>query len=169
MNGGSATTGNNAGSVCFCPDVPYYVSNYNIGQNDFRGVDLNAIPPGGTAKDANGNTITYDNGSYSFKKLPNLVTLNVSGCYHLDDSQSGGVTTLESAKAENNTITSINYGVTGLKIPSNLGGCTSLVSYSASYNRDHANQLLDGSNNYAFSACGSLESCLLYTSPSPRD
>ena len=150
---GTLTTGNNAGSSSFCPDVSKSCRIYLIGQNDFRSVDLNEIDEGETANDVNGNPITYPKGSFSFKKLPNLTALSVGGNYHLTDG-AGDSTALKSA--ENNTIVSINYSSTNLKIPSNLAGCSSLQSYEATYNRNHQNSLMNGSS-YAFSACGALQ------------
>ena len=151
------TTGNNAGNSSFCPDVSKSCRSYLIGSNDFRSVDLNEIDEGESAIDANGDTITYPKGSFSFKKLPLLTTLNVGGNYHLADG-AGDSTAL--ASADSNTIVTINYGSTNLKIPSNLAGCSSLKEYSATFNRNHVNSLMNGSS-YAFSACGVLEKIIL--------
>ena len=150
------TSGNNAGNSSFCPDVPKSCRIYLIGSNDFRSVDLNEIDEGESANDANGDPITYPRGSFSFKRLPNLTTLNVGGNYHLSDG--GSSTALKSAD-ENNIVT-INYGSTNLQIPNNLTGCSSLKEYSATYNRNHVNSLMDGSS-YAFSGCSSLEKIIL--------
>jgi len=154
---GTLTTGNNAGNSAFCPDVSRSCRTYLIGTNDFRSVDLNDIEEGGKAFDSNGVEQTYEKGSCSFKKLPQLNTLSVGGNYHLSDG-AGDSTALTSA--DNNTIVTINYGSTNLKIPSNLAGCSSLKEYSASYNRNHVNSLMNGSS-YAFSACGALEKITL--------
>ena len=147
------TTGNNAGSSSFCPDVSKSCRVYLIGSNDFRSVDLNEIDEGESALDANGELVTYDKGSFSFKRLPQLTTLSVAGNYHLSDG-AGDSTAL--ASADENNIVSIDYGSTNLKIPSNLGGCSSLQEYRATYNRNHQNSLMNGSS-YAFSACGALK------------
>ena len=139
----------NAGSDSFCPDVPRGVTYYNIQSNDFRNVDMNDVAAGGTA-----NGITYQQGSCSFKTLPNLQYLYVHSNYYLSDAKSPSDLAL--ASATNNRIIEINYGTTALKIPTNLQGCSSLVSYSATYNRGHANQLLVGSA-FKFSGCVNLK------------
>ena len=155
---GTLTTGNNAGSDHFCPDVPIETRNYYLGNNDFRNVDLNNIEAGGTANNTSGTSITYAGGSCSFKTLPNLVNLSVFNNYNLRDTKSLNssnqiVTALESATQNN--IETINYSNTFLGIPSNLSGCSSLRSYSATYNRGHQNSLLNGAS-YAFSGCSAL-------------
>jgi len=137
------------GGSSFCPDVPGNVTSYNIGSNDFRSVDTNSIPP-----DA-----TYTNGSYSYKQLPNLVSLNVSGNYYLkDDSHS-----LASA----NTISSINYSSTDVAIPNGLEGKTNLSSFTSVNNRNSSNisaghSLLTSSGTYKFQGCTSLGTLNLY-------
>ena len=144
----------NAGSDSFCPDVPRGVTYYNIGSNDFRSVDLNDVGNGGTV-----NGITYPQGSCSFKKLPDLQYLNVAGNYYLTDSKSiksNGDFDYDLASATSNKIVDINYSVTALRMPTNLAGCSSLSTYSATYNRNHANQLLVGSS-YKFANCVNLK------------
>jgi len=126
------------GSSSFCPDVPGNVTSYNIASNDFRSVDNNSISP----------NATYTNGSYSYKQLPNLVNLSVTGNYYLSD----GPHSLASA----NSIATINYSATGVAIPNNLQGKTSLTSFSSTYNRGSANQLVTGSGTYLFGGCLSL-------------
>jgi len=147
INGDPATQGSDSGNSSFCPDMPNTVTSYSIGSNDFRSVDNNAIPAGGTAKDSNGNTITYTNGSFSYKKLPNLISLNINGNYYLSD----GPHSLDSS----NTISSINYSSTNVAIPNNLQGKTNLTSFTSTYNRGSANQLVSGST-YLFNGCTSL-------------
>ena len=149
----------NAGSDSFCPDVPRGVIYYNIVNNDFRNVDLNDVAADGTI-----NGITYPQGSCSFKKLPNLQQLYVSGNYYLSDSKSiksNGDFDYDLASATNNRIVNIDYSVTALRIPTNLAGCTSLVSYSSTYNRAHANQLLVGTS-YKFANCVNLQTLNFY-------
>ena len=149
------TTGNNAGSDSFCPDVPRGVTYYHIGSNDFRSVDVNDIGNGETI-----DGITYDSGSCSFKKLPALQYLYVGGNYYLNDGKSGGDYSLASG-VPINTIIEIDYGTTALKMPTNLAGCPSLTKYSATYNRDHANQLLVGTA-YKFAGCVNLKELRFY-------
>ena len=139
------TNHNNAGNQSFCPDIPETVTSYNISNNDFRSVDRKAVGTSSTV---------FSNGSYTFKTAPLLTTLSVSGNVSLNDSDSGG----DSSLACFNTIKNINYSTTALKIPSNLAGSQSLESYSASNNRAQANQLVDGSGNYAFDGCINLTS-----------
>tara|TARA_A100001388_G_scaffold271494_1_gene250375 strand:+ start:3318 stop:6032 length:2715 start_codon:yes stop_codon:yes gene_type:complete len=149
------TTGNNAGSDSFCPDVPRGVTYYHIGSNDFRSVDVNDIGDGETI-----DGIKYDSGSCSFKKLPALQYLYVGGNYYLNDGKSGGDYSLASG-VPNNTIIEIDYSTTALKMPTNLAGCPSLTKYFASYNRDHANQLLVGTA-YKFAGCVNLKQLRFY-------
>ena len=159
INGGSATTGSDKGSDAFCPDMPNTVTSYNITGNDFRSVDNNAIPAGGTAKDSNGIDVTYPNGSFSYKKLPDLVSLDISSNKNLGD----GAHSLASA----DSISSINYSGTGVAIPDNLIGKTSLTSFSSTSNSgssDIANNrsLLNSSGGYKFDGCSSLSSVSFY-------
>jgi len=161
---GSLTTGNNAGGDNFCPDVPIETRNYYLGNNDFRNVDLNNIGSGESANNADGTSITYANGSFSFKTLPNLVNLSLFNNYNLRDTKSLNasnqiVTALESATQ--NKIETINYSNTFLGIPSNLSGCVSLREYYATYNRGHQNSLLNGTS-YAFSGCVALTKLRFY-------
>ena len=151
---GVATTDRNAGSSAFCPDMPSDVTSYYIYSNDFRSVDDNAIGVGQTANDSNGNTITYTKGSFSYKKLPNLVNLNIRNNYYLTD----GPHQLSSS----NTISTINYSVTAVAIPTNLGGKSSLTSFVSVYNRGSADQLVTGSGSYLFGGCGSLATLRFY-------
>jgi len=144
----------NAGSDSFCPDVPRGVTYYNIQGNDFRNVDMNDVAAGGTV-----NGITYSQGSCSFKTLPNLQYLYVNSNYYLTDAKSPSDLAL--ASATSNRIVEINYSVTALKIPTNLQGCSSLVSYTATHNRNHANQLLVGSA-FKFSGCVNLKTLNFY-------
>ena len=144
----------NAGSDSFCPDVPRGVTYYNIAANDFRNVDMNNVAPNGTA-----NGITYSQGSCSFKTLPNLQYLFVNNNYYLSDAKSPSDLALASADADR--IIEISYSVTNLKIPTNLQGCSSLVRYSATYNRNHANQLLVGST-FRFANCVNLKSLTFF-------
>ena len=131
------------GSSAFCPDVPGSVTSYTIQSNDFRSVDTNSISP----------NATYTNGSYSYKQLPNLVSLNINGNYYLSD----GAHPLASA----NTISSINYSSTSVAIPNNLQGKTNLNNFTSTYNRSSANQLVSGST-YLFSGCLSLVTLHFY-------
>jgi len=132
------------GSSSFCPDVPGNVTSYNIASNDFRSVDNNSISP----------NATYTNGSYSYKQLPFLVTLNVTGNYYLSDGPHG----LEAS----NTISTINYSSTAVAIPNNLQGKTNLTNFSSTYNRNSSNQLVSGSGIYLFDGCLSLGTLSFY-------
>ena len=137
---------NNAGNQSFCPDIPEKVTYYNIANNDFRSVDKKAVGTSSTV---------FSNGSFTFKTAPLITSLLVSGNPSLNDSDSGG----DSSLACSNVVKNINYSSTGLKIPSNLAGSTSLESYSGSNNQAQANQLVDlGSGNYAFDGCLNLTS-----------
>ena len=137
------------GSSSFCPDVPGNVTSYSIGNNDFRSVDNNAISP----------NATYTNGSYSYKQLPNLVSLNVNGNYYLSD----GAHSLASA----NSISTINYSGTSVAIPNGLTGKTNLTNFTSTYNRNSSNissghSLLTSGGNYKFAGCTSLGTLHLY-------
>ena len=132
------------GGSSFCPDVPGNVTSYNIESNDFRSVDNNSISP----------NATYANGSYSYKQLPNLVSLRVNSNYYLSD----GPHSLASA----NSISTIHYSVTGVAIPNNLQGKTSLTNFTSVYNRNSANQLVSGGGTYLFDGCLSLGTLHFY-------
>ena len=162
LNGDPATQGSDSGNSSFCPDMPSSVTTYSIANNDFRNVDDNAIPvttPPTTVKDSNGDDIPYPNGSFSFIKLPNLVSLNINGNYFL----SRGAHSLASV----NTISSINYSSTAVAIPNNLQGSPNLNNFTSVYNRNSGGiadnkGLLDSSGNYKFGACNSLATLNLY-------
>ena len=145
-----ATDTNNEGSESFCPDMPASCTTYNISVNDFRSVDL----------EDNGS-ITGILDSYSFKKLPNLVNLYVNSNYHLDDIVGGTGQLTFLTSADNNTIVEIDYGVTNLNIPGNLGGCFSLKTYRHAHARGARDQLVTGTT-YAFNSCTSLEILIFY-------
>ncbi len=137
------------GSSAFCPDMPNTVTSYIITDNDFRSVDNNAIPP----------NATYPNGSFSYKKLPDLVSLDISSNQNLGD----GAHSLASA----DSISTINYSSTGVAIPDNLIGKTSLTKFTATSNTgcsDIANNrsLLNSSGGYKFDGCSSLSSVSFY-------
>tara|TARA_B100000927_G_scaffold191158_1_gene154165 strand:- start:988 stop:3765 length:2778 start_codon:yes stop_codon:yes gene_type:complete len=162
INGGSATTGSDKGSDAFCPDMPSTVTSYNIRSNDFRSVDNNAIPvtnPPTKVKDSNGDDIEYPNGSFSYKKLPDLVSLDISSNVNLGD----GAHSLASA----DSIQSIDYSATSVAIPDNLIGKSSLTTFNATNNggcSDIANNrsLLNSSGGYKFDGCSSLSSFSFY-------
>ena len=157
INGGSPTTGSDTGNAAFCPDMPHDVTSYIISNNDFRSVDDNAIPvtdPPTKVKDSNGEDIEYPNGSFSYKKLTKLVTLNINGNRELID----GAHSLESA----NTLSTINYSGTDVAIPNNLAGKTSLTKFSCTDNRNCSNiaanhSLLNSNGTYKFDGCSSLK------------
>ena len=162
INGGSPTTGSDSGNDAFCPDMPNTVTSYNIAHNDFRSVDDNAIPetnPPTEVKDSNGDPIRYPKGSFSYKKLPFLINLNVGANYSLFDN----VHSLASA----DTISTINYGNTSVAIPNNLIGKTALTEYISDHNRNCSNialgnSILDTSGNYKFAGCSSLTKITFY-------
>tara|TARA_B100001057_G_scaffold290369_1_gene290426 strand:- start:1033 stop:3654 length:2622 start_codon:yes stop_codon:yes gene_type:complete len=136
------------GDSSFCPDVPGDVTTYNIRNNDFRSVDNNTNDPSGT----------YSKGSYSYKKLPKLVSLDISNNYSLTDNAHS----LKSA--DENTISTINYGNTSVAIPNNLNGKSSLTKFTSSYNRNSANPPLvdSGTGTYLLGACVSLTNISFY-------
>ena len=137
------------GSSAFCPDMPGSVTSYQIQSNDFRSVDNNSIPP----------NATYTNGSYSYKQLPNLVSLNINGNYYLTDNAH--------SLASANSISTINYSSTGVAIPTGLQGKTNLSSFVSTYNRNSSDisagrSLLTSGGSYKFAGCSSLHTLHLY-------
>ena len=86
----------NRGDESYCPDVPSGVTNYSIRNNDFRSVDLRSTASGNVSvvitDPSDGSlstgTTSLSNGSYSFKKAPNLTNLDVYGNYYLDENHS---------------------------------------------------------------------------------
>jgi Leucine-rich repeat (LRR) protein len=136
------------GSSAFCPDMPGSVTSYQIQSNDFRSVDNNSQPSFGS------------NGSYSYKQLPNLVSLNINGNYYLTDNAH--------SLASANSISTINYSSTGVAIPTGLEGKTNLSSFVSTYNRNSSNisagrSLLTSGGNYKFAGCSSLGTLHLYS------
>jgi len=160
---------NNSGGESFCPDVPEGVTSYSITSNDFRSVDLNSISSGSvtvaiTSSDGSVSTgtTTLPNGSYSFKKAPNLTNLNVSGNYYLNDDNSSGFYQPTSF----DKLTNVNYSAGGLAI-ANMQNSPSLKTYYQTYNYSGTvNPLVSGSNaasaTYQFSNCSSLEYLTFY-------
>ncbi len=157
---------NNRGDEAYCPDIPSDVTNYDIGGNDFRSIDLNQTNPGATVDviitNSDGSlskvSKTLPKGSYSFKKAPNLTTLQVSSNYYLNDDQSLGNYDL----ASKDSLVEINYSGTGLAIP-NMQNSPTLTkfSYSNSYNGDR-NKLVDVNSTYRFENCSALTNLSLY-------
>jgi hypothetical protein len=135
------------GSSAFCPDMPGSVTSYQIQSNDFRSVDNNSQPSFGS------------NGSYSYKQLPNLVSLNINGNYYLTDNAH--------SLASANSISTINYSSTGVAIPTGLQGKTNLSSFVSTYNRNSSDisagrSLLTSGGSYKFAGCSSLGTLHLY-------
>ena len=161
---------NNSGGESFCPDVPEGVTSYSIRSNDFRSVDLNSISSGSVTvaitNPSDGSvstgTTTLPNGSYSFKKAPNLTNLDVSGNYYLNDDNSSGFYQPTSF----DKLTNVNYSAGGLAI-ANMQNSPSLKTYYQTYNYSGTvNPLVSGSSaasaTYQFSNCSSLEYLTFY-------
>ena len=167
----------NAGGDGFCPDIPEGVTDYNIQNNDFQNVDLNAILPNNAnnavtvaiTDPSNGVVGTggtsLPSGSYSFKTAENLTNLNVYGNYSLNDSKTrtnpSDETTENYNLASKNKLTNINFGNTRLALP-NLQSASVLRTLDFSYNRSGAkNKLVDGPI-YLLENCNALTSVTFY-------
>ena len=156
---------NNSGGDSFCPDVPASVVSYRIRSNDFRSVDLNEVTSGNVqiakTNSSDGSlsvsTESLSNGSYSFKKAPNLTELDVGGNYYLNDAKSSGNFDLESK----NSLVSVNYDSCDLAI-ANMQNSTSLKTYSQTYNRGGQRNPLVSGTAYRFENCSSLERLTFY-------
>ena len=156
---------NNLGGDSFCPDVPASVVSYNIRSNDFRSVDLNEVTSGNVqiakTNSSDGSlsvsTESLSNGSYSFKKAPNLTELDVGGNYYLSDGKSSGNFDLESK----NSLVSVNYDSTNLAI-ANMQNSTSLKTYSQTHNRAVTTNPLVSGTAYRFENCSALETLTFY-------
>ena len=159
---------NNRGDEAFCPDVPNGVSNYNIQYNDFRSVDLNSTDPTDPSPtvaitdpsdgSVSTGTTSLPNGSYSFRKAPNLTNLNVYGNYYLDEAHTSGDYNLTSK----DKLVSIDYGGTNLAIP-NMQGATALETFRQTYGRGgQTNKLVDTGGVYRFENCGALKQLNFY-------
>ena len=156
---------NNSGGDSFCPDIPASVVSYRIRSNDFRSVDLNEVASGNVqiAKTSSSDgslsvsTESLSNGSYSFKRAPNLTELDVGGNYYLNDGKSSGNFDL----ASKNTLVSVNYDVTGLGI-ANMQNSPSLKTYSQTYARGGGSNPLVSGTSYRFENCSSLERLSFY-------
>ena len=156
---------NNSGGDSFCPDIPASVTSYNIVYNGFSSVDLNEITSSSVqvAKTSSSDgslsvsTESLSNGSYSFKKAPNLTSLNVTGNIGLTDAKSSGNFDL----ASKDKLTNIGYSATGLGI-ANMQNSPSLKSYNQTYAYGGtANPLVSGAT-YRFENCSALESLSFY-------
>ena len=153
----------NRGDESYCPDVPASVTSYKIRSNDFRSVDLRETTSGSVdvvitnSSDGSLSKVsrTLSNGSYSFKRAPNLTELDVGGNYYLDDAQSSGNFNL----ASKDKLVSVNYDSTNLGV-ANMQNSQSLQSYSQTYARGSgANPLVSGTS-YLFENCSALGSWL---------
>jgi Leucine-rich repeat (LRR) protein len=156
---------NNSGGDSFCPDIPEDVTSYNIVYNRFSSVDLNEITSGNVqvaiTDPSDGSlsvsTESLSNGSYSFKKAPNLTDLNVTGNTGLTDAKSSGNFDL----ASKDKLVNIGYSATGLGI-ANMQNSPSLKSYNQTYAYGGtANPLVSGTT-YRFDNCSALESLSFY-------
>ena len=156
---------NNSGGDSFCPDIPEDVTSYNLANNRFSSVDLNEITSGNVqvAKTSSSDgslsvsTESLSNGSYSFKRAPNLTSLDVHNNIGLSDAKSSGNFDL----ASKDKLVSINYSGTGLGI-ANMQNSPSLKTYSQTYSyAGGANPLVSGTN-YRFENCSALETLSFY-------
>ena len=162
---------NNRGDQAYCPDVPGGVTNYNIRINDFRSVDLNSISSGSvtvvstasTDGSLSTGTTSLPNGSYSFKKAPNLANLDVYGNYYLDENHTSGDYNLQSGgNGKNDKLVNINFGGTALAIP-NMQGATALENYYHTYGRGgQTNKLVDTGGVYRFENCSTVKILQFY-------
>jgi len=159
---------NNLGEEAFCPDVPNGVSNYTIQYNDFRSVDLISIDPTDPSPTVaitdpsdgsiSTGTTSLPNGSYSFRRAPNLTNLDVYGNYYLDEAHTGGNYDLTSK----DKLVRINYGGTELAIP-NMQGATALETFIQNYARGgKTNKLVNTGGVYLFENCNALKELNFY-------
>ena len=159
---------NNSGGEAFCPDVPNGVTYYGIRSNDFRSVDLKEHAPGistsfvitnPTDGSISTGTTSLPNGSYSFKRAPNLTNLDVYGNYYLDENHTGENYDLSSK----DKLVSIDFGATGLAIP-NMQGAIALEKFFQQYARGGTtNKLVDTGGVYRFENCNALKELRFYS------
>ena len=169
--GDSNYIADNRGDEAYCPDVPSGVTNYSIQYNDFRSVDLRSTASGNVSvvitDPSDGSlstgTTSLPNGSYSFKKAPNLTNLNVYGNYYLDETHTSGDYNLQSGgNGKNDSLISIDFGGTALAIP-NMQGSNSLETFRQSYGRGGTtNKLVDTGGVYRFENCSALKTLSFY-------
>ena len=159
---------NNLGEEAFCPDIPNGVSSYSIQYNDFRSVDLNSINPTDPSPTVaitdpsdgslSTGTTSLPNGSYSFRKAPNLTNLDVYGNYYLDETHTSG----DYNYASKDKLVSVNLGGTNLAIP-NMQGATALEKFTQNYARGGpTNKLVDTGGVYRFENCNALKTLNFY-------
>ena len=156
---------NNSGSDSFCPDIPASVTSYKIVNNRFSSVDLNEITSSSVqvAKtdpldgSLSVSTESLSNGSYSFKKAPNLTSLNVTNNQGLSDAKSSGNFDL----ASKDKLVTVHYSGTGLGI-ANMQNSPSLKTYSQTYATGGAANPLVSGTGYRFENCSALESLSFY-------
>ena len=161
----------NRGDEAFCPDVPNGVVNYAIQNNDFRSVDLKEEAPGISTSVVITNpsdgslstgTTSLPNGSYSFRKAPNLATLRIDGNFYLDESHtSGDYTYASGGNGGSDKLSYVDFSVTNLAIP-NMQGANTLETFRQTYARGGGiNSLVNGST-YLFENCGGLKNLTFY-------
>ena len=159
---------NNLGEEAFCPDIPNGVSSYSIQYNDFRSVDLNSINPTDPSPTVaitdpsdgslSTGTTSLPNGSYSFRKAPNLTNLDVYGNYYLDETHTSG----DYNYASKDKLVSVNLGGTDLAIP-NMQGANALEKFTQNYARGGTtNKLVDTGGVYRFENCSALKTLNFY-------
>ena len=162
----------NRGDEAYCPDVPNGVVNYTIQNNDFRSVDLKSIAPDDPpptvviTNPSDGSlstgTTALPNGSYSFRRAPNLATLRVDGNYYLDESHtSGNYTYTSGGNGGFDKLSYVDFSATNLAIPS-MQGANTLETFRQTYARGGGiNSLVSGST-YLFENCGGLKNLTFY-------
>ena len=157
---------NNSGGESFCPDVPEGVTSYSIRSNDFRSVDLNSISSGSVTVaitdpsdgSVSTGTTALPNGSYSFKRAPNLTSLDVYGNYYLNEDHTGENYDLSSK----DKLVSIDFGNTNLAIP-NMQGAIALEKFLQQYARGgEINKLVNTGGTYLFENCNTLKKLNFY-------
>ena len=157
---------NNSGGESFCPDVPEGVTSYSIRSNDFRSVDLNSISSGSVTVaitdpsdgSVSTGTTALPNGSYSFKRAPNLTSLDVYGNYYLNEDHTGENYDLSSK----DKLVSIDFGNTNLAIP-NMQGAIALEKFLQQYARGgEINKLVNTGGIYLFENCNTLKELRFY-------
>ena len=133
----------------------------------FRSVDLKEHAPGISTSFVITNpsdgslsvgTTSLPNGSYSFKRAPNLTNLNVNGNYYLSESHTSGDYNLQSGgNGKNDSLANINFSVTALAIP-NMQGSVTLENFYQTYARGgEINKLVDTGGVYRFENCSKLK------------
>lgn len=136
--GGAYFHPDTADSSSTLPNVSNTVTNYSVGNNDFRSI----------------GTSDTGNGRYNVNDLENVTSISLGGNYYLSGAWS--------IAALNNVIKSVNISGTGLQFPTGIANKQSLESFNGAGGRGLGVLVNLPSISYRFDNCNELTSLSLY-------